>query len=85
MTYRIYITKGGKYERFGGLLKRRRMLEIVKMLLSDESVDKILVIGHNNEMNYDEPVFLHTGHNVELIDTYEDLEKNTMVKKLKQK
>ena len=83
MNYRIYITKGGKYERFGGLLKRRRMLELVKMLLEDETVDKILVIGHDNKMNCDIPVFLHTGHNVELIDTYENLVENTIEKKLK--
>ena len=76
MIYRIYVTNDRGYQRVGGYIAKKHLIKMLDNIMKTlEKHQKVLVIGHDIEMNADYPVFLN------IVDDYEDFRKQNCSKK----
>ena len=75
MIYRIYVETKGSYEQVGNNIKKKHLIKVLDNIMETIGKNKVLVIGHNIEYNYDVPVFLN------ITDKYEEFRNGIISKK----
>ena len=75
--YRIYVSYYSKgYKRVGKEIPKKHLIRSMDAIMKHiTKFDKVLVIGHDMDLDYDFPVFLN------LIDDYQDFKEENKSKK----
>ena len=76
MIYRIYVTNERGYQQVGGNISRKHLIKTLDAIMKClGEYQKVLVIGHDIEMNADFPVFLN------IVDDYTEFRNQNKSKK----